>query len=75
LAINSLRVKADQLSDRLKDYQVGETINLSIFHQDELRTLPVTLGKPRPSRYQLVAVENPTTAQKQNFTGWLPENN
>jgi len=75
LAINSLRVKADQLSDRLKDYQVGETINLSIFHQDELRTLPVTLGKPRPSRYQLVAVENPTTAQKQNFTGWLSENN
>lgn len=73
LAIDGLRVTADQLSDRLKDYNVGDTVKLSVFHQDELRTLPVTLGTPRPSRYQIVPVENPTEAQKQNFAGWLPE--
>jgi predicted metalloprotease with PDZ domain len=73
LAIDGLRVTADQLSDRLKDYNVGDTVKLSVFHQDELRTLPVTLGTPRPSRYQIVPVENPTQAQKQNFAGWLPE--
>jgi predicted metalloprotease with PDZ domain len=73
LAMDGLRVTADQLSDRLKDYNVGDTVKLSVFHQDELRTLPVTLGKPQPNRYQIVPVENPTQAQKQNFAGWLPE--
>ena len=71
LAINGLRVTAEQLSDRLKDYQAGDTIELSVFHQDELRTLVVTLGTPQPSRYQIVSVENPTEAQKQLFAGWL----
>jgi len=71
LAMDGLRVTADQLSDRLKDYNIGDTVKLSVFHQDELRTLPVTLGKPRPSRYQIVPVENPTQGQKQNFAGWL----
>ena len=71
LAIDGLRVTSDNLSDRLKDYSVGDTIQLSVFHQDELRTLPVTLGPTRPSRYQVVPVENPSDTQKQNFVGWL----
>ena len=71
LAIDNLRVTADQLSDRLKDYQAGDTIKLSIFHQDQLRTLPVKLVAPQPSRYQIVQVENPTQVQQQNFAGWL----
>jgi predicted metalloprotease with PDZ domain len=71
LAINGWRVTADQLSDRLKDYKPGDTIQLSIFHQDELSTLSVMLEAPPPSRYQIVPVENPSKAQKQNYTGWL----
>jgi predicted metalloprotease with PDZ domain len=71
LAIDGLRVTADSFSDRLKDYNVGETVELSVFHQDELRTFPVTLGAPPPSRYQVVPMENPTEVQKQNFAGWL----
>jgi predicted metalloprotease with PDZ domain len=71
LALNGWRVTAEQLSDRLKDYKVGDTIQLSVFHQEELRTLSVTLAAPRPSRYQIIPVEKPSDAQKQNFTGWL----
>ncbi|NEP56959.1 MAG: M61 family metallopeptidase [Symploca sp. SIO2G7] len=71
LAIDGLRVTAEQLSDRLKDYEVADTIELTVFHYDELRTLPVTLGAPQPSCYQIVSVENPTEAQKQNLAGWL----
>jgi predicted metalloprotease with PDZ domain len=71
LAIDGLRVAAEQLSDRLKDYNIGDTIQLSVFHQDELHTLPVKLGAPRPSRYQIVRLENPSPTQKQNFAGWL----
>ena len=71
LAINGIRVTAEGLSDRLKDYQPGSTIDLSIFHQDELRTVAVTLADPHPNSYKLVAVEKPSKVQEQNFTGWL----
>ncbi|NEO79760.1 PDZ domain-containing protein, partial [Moorena sp. SIO4G3] len=71
LAIDGLRVKGDQLCDRLKDYQAGDVIELSVFHQDQLVTLPITLGKSQPSRYQVMPVKNPTNGQQQNFSGWL----
>jgi predicted metalloprotease with PDZ domain len=71
LAINGIRVTAEQLSDRLKDFKAGDTIEVSVFHQDELCTLPVTLGTPQPSRYQVVSVESPTQSQQQNLAGWL----
>lgn len=71
LAIDGLRITADQLNERLKDYQIGDTIKLTIFHQDELRTLAIQLVAPQPTRYQIVRVENPTVAQQNNFTGWL----
>jgi predicted metalloprotease with PDZ domain len=73
LAINGFRVTSEQLSERLKDYSAGDTIHLTVFHQDTLHTLPVTLGTPHPSRYQVMRVENPDEAQKQNFAGWLGE--
>lgn len=71
LAIDGIRVKASQLNDRLKNYQPGETIQVTVFHQDELRTCSVMLGEPRAKVYQLKAVDNPSTQQQQNFQGWL----
>ena len=71
LAINSIRVTAQQLSDRLKDYQSGDTIQVTVFHQDELCTYPLTLAEPQPNRYRVVPVEHPSPAQQQNFVRWL----
>lgn len=71
LAIDGIRVTASSLSDRLKDYQPNDTIQVTIFHQEELRTLAVTLAAPRPSRYQVLPVEFPNSTQKQNYQGWL----
>ncbi|WP_017317501.1 M61 family metallopeptidase [Mastigocladopsis repens] len=71
LAIDGLRLSANALGDRLKDYQPKDTIQVTIFHLDELRTLPVTLGSPRTSQYQIKSVEKPSPAQKENFAGWL----
>lgn len=73
LAINGLRVTAEQLCDRLKDYQPGDTIQVTVFHQDELRTLPVTLAAPKPNSYKVVKVDNPDKTQEENFIGWLGE--
>ncbi len=71
LAIAGIRVSADQLSDRLKDYKPGDTLQIAFFHQDELCIRPVTLAELRPTRYQIVPVEKPSSQQEQNFIGWL----
>jgi predicted metalloprotease with PDZ domain len=71
LAIDGLRVSADQLNDRLKDYQPGQTLEVTVFHQDELRTYAVTLAPPRPTQYHLVTVDRPSRAQEELFAGWL----
>jgi predicted metalloprotease with PDZ domain len=71
LAIDGFRVKASELSDRLKNYLPGETIHVSVFHQDELRTYPVVLTEPHPTSYRLAPVSNPSLAQRQALEGWL----
>lgn len=71
LAFDGIRVNAEQFDERLADYRSGDTLMVGIFHQDELRTLPVTLAPPRPNRYRLVPVAQPTAIQAENFEGWL----
>ncbi len=71
LAIEGIRVNAEQLPERLKDYQPSDSISVSLFHQDQLRTVSVILGEPRPNSYKLVPVKNPTMQQSNNFQGWL----
>jgi len=66
-----LRIKAEQLGDRLKDYPPNAQIILTCFHQDELKNFAVTLTEPRPTTYQLVAVPAPTSQQQANLKGWL----
>ncbi|GAC1448150.1 MAG: hypothetical protein NVS2B14_18080 [Chamaesiphon sp.] len=73
LAINGMRVTSEQMGEQLKDYQSGDTIHLTVFHQDELRNFAVTLAHPQPSRYQIVPVQHPDDIQKQNCTEWLDQ--
>lgn len=71
LAINGFRVNPEQLNERLKDYQAGAAIELTVFHGDQLRTCPVTLAEPGCDRYEIRPVEHPSPTQKENFQGWL----
>jgi predicted metalloprotease with PDZ domain len=71
LAIDGIRVDANTISDRLKDYQVNDTIAISLFHQDQLITVNATLTQPQPSRYEVVQLENLSDTQMQNLSGWL----
>lgn len=71
LALNGVRVSGEQLNDRLKDYRPGDTVQLAVFHLDELRVCSVTLAEPRATRYELVPMEQLTPTQQQNFEGWL----
>jgi predicted metalloprotease with PDZ domain len=74
LAIDGLRVTADTLTDRLKDYQAGDRIQISLFHQDELKTCIVPLAVAKPSQHRLIKVEDISPTQAQNLEGWLGSN-
>lgn len=71
LAIDGLKATANSLGERLKDYQPNDTIQVSVFHQDELRTLPVTLASPCCRKYQVRPQANPSPTQHKNCTAWL----
>ena len=71
LALDGIRVKADQINDRAKDYQPGDSITLTLFHQDELCDHTLTVAPPQPSSYRIASVEEPTEEQKERLFGWL----
>nr|WP_299414251.1 M61 family metallopeptidase [Acaryochloris sp. IP29b_bin.148] len=71
LAIDGFRVQPDQLNQRLQDYQAGDSIAITVFHEDQLETHPVTLAEPLPKSYAIRPMPTPTAQQKQCFQQWL----
>jgi predicted metalloprotease with PDZ domain len=71
VAIEGLRITSEQFLVQLKDYAAGDTVRLTIFHQDMLSEVLVTLEAAKPTQYFVVPLENPTIAQQQQFIGWL----
>lgn len=55
----------------MKDYQPQDTIEITVFHQDELRNYQVTLAEYRANKYEVVPVKNPSVAQKEKFNQFL----
>jgi predicted metalloprotease with PDZ domain len=71
LAINGFRIRSDQLSDRLLDFKPGDSVELTLFHQDQLRTCQLTLTSPQPNLYKIVSLDQPSPESQRNFTQWL----
>jgi predicted metalloprotease with PDZ domain len=71
LAIDGFKVTADRLNDRLKHYQAGEQISLTIFHADRLMTVKVLLSVCQPQQYQLQPLEHTSDHQRQQFKAWM----
>jgi predicted metalloprotease with PDZ domain len=42
-----------------------------VFHNDELKTLAVTLAQPQANRNELAIKDNLSQSQQQNLRGWL----
>lgn len=71
LAINQLRVQSQELNERIKDYQPGDMIKVTLFHQEQLRTVTLELASPQPSGYEIVPIKELSNQQRQNYLGWL----
>lgn len=74
LAIDNFRVNSDNLIDRLQDYQAGDIIKVTYFHQEELKTVEVKLATPQPLGYQVKIIDNPSKKQQEMLHKWLNNN-
>jgi predicted metalloprotease with PDZ domain len=71
VAINGYRVRTEQISDRLLSYRAGDTLEVTVFHQDALCQRRVTLSEPVPTRFELQSLAEPTPQQQNQFRQWL----
>jgi predicted metalloprotease with PDZ domain len=71
LAINNFRVTAESFSDRLQDFKSGQEIIITLFKQDQLRSVGLRLSDPICDRYLISEIKNPTSTQQKNLNSWL----
>ncbi|MBI3193555.1 MAG: M61 family metallopeptidase [Ignavibacteriae bacterium] len=71
VALNGFRIRPADLSERVKDLPVGESITLTIMRGDKLRTIEVKLEAGPLLNYKLNKVKEPTELQKEIYEKWL----
>jgi predicted metalloprotease with PDZ domain len=70
LAIDGYKVTTDQLNERLFNYQPGQDIEVTIFHQDQLCTYQIQLAPAQPTKYELAMLPQVTPQQLYNLQVW-----
>jgi predicted metalloprotease with PDZ domain len=71
VALDGVRIKEESFYARLAEKRPGDTITLTIFRLDDLRTLTIKLGGRLDVAYRIVPVKNPSPDQVQLLKGWL----
>jgi predicted metalloprotease with PDZ domain len=71
VAVDGYRATRDFLTARIGDRKPGDTLTLTLFRADELRTLTFKLGARRNAVYRILPVAAPTDEQKRNYQSWL----
>ncbi len=71
LAMNGFRVRADQLTARLEQYQPGDEVALLVARRDELLTIDAVFGAEPPQRWRLEVSPTATEMQQQQRDRWL----
>ncbi|MDO6774676.1 MULTISPECIES: PDZ domain-containing protein [unclassified Shewanella] len=71
VAINGLKVTAAGFKKRLEDFSPQDTINVSLFNNDTLKQLELTLDEQPKGELAIIGVDSPTAAQKAFLKAWL----
>jgi predicted metalloprotease with PDZ domain len=75
VAVEGHRATRDFLDARLREKRPGDTLALTVFRADELRTLNIKLGARVEAPYRLAPVPNPGERQKRLYQSWLIRGN
>ena len=71
LAIDDYRVTAKQWTDRIKQYQPGDSVGVLIARRERLSTFRLVLGEEPAKTWKLSVIEKPTDDQKHRLADWL----
>jgi predicted metalloprotease with PDZ domain len=71
VAIEGCRVTADQFDDRLADFQPGDKVKLTLFRDDDLREVTVTLGDGSKTVSRLVKKKDASPDERALYEAWL----
>jgi predicted metalloprotease with PDZ domain len=71
IALGNVRASKEFFDARMKEKHPGDLLTLTIFRSDDLSTMLIKLGGQADSTYRIVAVDNPTNAQKRIYESWL----
>ncbi|HYG81685.1 MAG TPA: PDZ domain-containing protein, partial [Pyrinomonadaceae bacterium] len=71
VALDGMRVNQQSFLARLNEKRPGDTLNLTLFRDDDLRTLAIKLDA-RPVRdYRIMPVKQPTPEQLRQYRAWI----
>lgn len=71
LALGGYRMRSGDFIDRISGMKPGESITLTVFHNDRIRELRVKVGSSPVPAYVASKVKNPSAGQKAVFESWL----
>ncbi|HLY11977.1 MAG TPA: PDZ domain-containing protein [Planctomycetota bacterium] len=71
IAIDGLKLPADDFERRLDDYEAGDRATFTIFRSGHLREIPVTLGAKENVTWTIRRGKAPSALQKKIYEGWL----
>ncbi len=71
VALDGMRVNQPLLLAKLGEKRPGDIINLTLFRDDDLRTMPIKLGRRAPADYRILPVKQPTIEQMKLYRVWI----
>jgi predicted metalloprotease with PDZ domain len=71
LALEGQRINQQLFLAKLAEKRPGDTLNLTIFRDDDLRTFTIKLGKRVVTDYRILPVKQPTPEQTRQYHAWV----
>ncbi|MDT4897569.1 MAG: hypothetical protein QOH25_2646 [Acidobacteriota bacterium] len=71
VALDGMRVNQQLFLARLADKRPGDTINLTLFRDDDLRVFAIKLGSRVATDYRILPVKQPTPEQTRLYKAWI----
>jgi predicted metalloprotease with PDZ domain len=71
VALEGQRVNQQSFLARLGEKRPGDTLNLTLFRDDDLRSFAIKLGARVVPDYRLLPVKQPTPEQTKQYKAWI----
>lgn len=73
VAMDGDRIDASSFNDRFNEKKIGAGVMFTVMRRDQVRTIPVTVGKEEPVSYSIKEKPDATEMQKEILASWLGE--